>query len=87
MNGKYRGGVCWRIYLRNAKLYSFSIPEPDPDGVIARYNANARWCELIKHKSDNWDRLSTEPAIGLPPHCGPGPEKGQEKPGEVVPEF
>jgi len=78
----HRGGLCIKFYLKNAKLYSFSVTEPDPDGAKARYWANMRWCGIVKHKSDNWDRLSTEPAIGLPPHGGPGPEKGQEKPGE-----
>jgi len=87
MNEKHQGGVCWRIYVQNAKLYSFSIPEPDPDGVISRHWANARWCESIKHKSDNWGRLSTEPAIGLPPHGGPGPRRGEEKPGETIPQI
>jgi len=79
---EHRGGLCARFYLKNAKLYSFGFAEPDPDGTLRRYQANMRWFEIIKHKSDNWDRLSTEPAIGLPPHSGPGPEKGQEKPGQ-----
>ena len=87
MNDKYRGGVCWRIHVQNAKLYSFAIPEPDPNGAVARHMANFRWCECIKHKSDNWGRLSTEPATGVPPHGGPGPERGQEKPGEQIPTF
>jgi len=78
----YRGGILVKFYLKNAKLYSYTFTLPDPDGKLEKDRVNSRWCELIKHKSDNWDRLSTEPAIGLPPHGGPGPEKGQEKPGE-----
>ena len=84
MSTEHRGGLCFRFYLKNAKLYSFTIVEPDDEGRLAQYWANARWCEIIKHKSDNWDRLSNESAMGLPPHGGPGPEKGQEKPGEMV---
>ncbi|MDP7163203.1 MAG: hypothetical protein QF792_06905, partial [Phycisphaerae bacterium] len=80
----HRGGLCIRFYLKNAKFYSFTVTEPDPDGEKAQYWANCRWCEVIKHKSDSWDRLSTEPAGGLSPHGGPGPERGQEKPGEMV---
>jgi len=78
----YRGGVLVKFYLKNAKLYSYTFTLPDPDGQLERDKANARWLELIKHRSDNWDRPSNEPAIGLPPHSGPGPEKGQEKPGQ-----
>lgn len=87
MNEAYKGGVCWKIYLQNAKLYSYTIPEPDPIGNISRRWANARWREIIKHRSDNWGRMSTEPAIGLPPPSGPGPEKGQEKPGRMELDF
>jgi len=83
----HRGGVLARFYLKNAKLYSYTFTLPDPDGKLAVDKANTRWCGIIKHKSDSWDRLSTEPAIGLPPHSGPGPEKGQEKPGEIVLDF
>ncbi len=84
LSTQHRGGLCFKFYLKNAKLYSFTIVEPDDEGKLAEYWANARWCEIIKHKSDNWDRSSTESAIGLPPHGGPGPERGQEKPGEMV---
>ncbi|MDP7162998.1 MAG: hypothetical protein QF792_05835, partial [Phycisphaerae bacterium] len=84
LSNDHRGGILMRFYLRSAKLYSYTVIEPDPEGNCAAYWASARWCEIIKHKSDNWDRLSTEPAGGLPPHGGPGPERGQEKPGEMV---
>ena len=84
MTKEHRGGLCFKFYLKNAKLYSFTVIEPDDERKLAQYWANARWCEVIKHKSDNWDRLSTEMAKGLPPHGGPGPERGQEKPGEMV---
>lgn len=83
----YRGGVMTKFYLKNAKLYSYTFTLPDPDGKLALDNANGRWCGIIKHKSDNWDRTSTESAGGLPSHSGPGPEKGQEKPGEIVLDF
>jgi len=83
----HRGGVLARFYLKNAKLYSYTFTLPDPDGKLAQHWTNARWSNIIKHKSDNWDRLSTEPAGGLPPHSGPGPEKGQEKPGQIVLDF
>jgi len=81
------GGLCLKLYLKNARLYSYTIEKSDPEGKVAQFYANARWCELIKHRSDNRGRLSTEPAIGLPPHSGPGPEKGQEKPGEMILDF
>ena len=66
LNAAHRGGLSLRFHLRNAKLYSYSLMEPDPDGTIARYWANARWNEAILHRSDNWDQRSHEPAGGLP---------------------
>ncbi|HJN17857.1 MAG TPA: hypothetical protein QGH10_20320, partial [Armatimonadota bacterium] len=80
--GEYRGGVLVKFYIKKAKLYSYTFTLPDPDGQLERDQLNARWVDAIKHRSDNWDRLSTEPADGLPPHAGPGPEKGDEKPGQ-----
>ena len=62
---RYRGGLCLKFYLKNAKLYSYSLMEPDPDGSIQRYWANARWNEAILHRSGNWDRNSNEPASGV----------------------
>ena len=62
----HRGGLCLKFYLKNTKLYSYSLMEPDPDGTIKRYWDNARWNEAITHRSGNWDRDSNEPAIGLP---------------------
>jgi len=80
---KYRGGLCLKFYLKNAKLYSYSLVAPDPDGKLERDRINARWCEVIKHRSDNWGRTSNEPAGGLPQppgtqhasgtHFGPNP--------------
>jgi hypothetical protein len=67
---KYRGGLCLKFYLRNAKLYSYSLMGPDPDGTIQRYWDNARWNESIMHRSDNWGRSSNEPAGGMPPPPG-----------------
>jgi hypothetical protein len=84
---KHLGGLCLKIYLKNAKLYSYTTYKSDPGSKLAQLWTNSRWSNIIKHKSDNWDRLSTEPARGLPPHSGPGPEKGQEKPGEMVLDF
>jgi hypothetical protein len=81
---EYRGGVLTKFYITNAKMYSYTFTLPDPDGQLERYRLNAHWCEYIKHRSDNWGRNSNEPAIGLPPHGGPGPERGQGKPGEMV---
>ena len=72
---KHIGGLCLKLHVENAKVYSYATRKFDPDGSIARYWANARWCEAIKHRSGNWDRLSTEPASGPPPHAGPGPKK------------
>jgi len=71
LNDQYRGGVCARIYLRNAKLYSYTMVEPDPEGRIAEKRANVRWLEIIKHRSDNWGRSSTESAVGLRAQPGP----------------
>jgi len=62
----HRGGLSIKFYLKNAKLYSYTIAEPDPTGRIARYWANARWNEAIMHRSDNWGSASNEPAGGLP---------------------
>ena len=67
---EHLGGLCIKFYLKNAKLYSYSFMQPDPDGEIATDWANARWLETIKHRSDNWDRLSTEPAAGVPARPG-----------------
>lgn len=67
---KYRGGLLAKFYLKNAKFYSYTVAEPDPDGSIGRYWANFRWCEHIKHRSDNWDGKSHEPAKGVPPYRG-----------------
>ena len=66
LNEAYRGGLCLKFYLRNAKLYSYSLMEPDPDGAIKRFWDNARWNEAIMHRSGNWGRKSNEPAIGVP---------------------
>ncbi|MAE64714.1 MAG: hypothetical protein CMJ18_10650 [Phycisphaeraceae bacterium] len=62
----YRGGLCLRIYLRNAKLYSYSLMEPDPDGAIRRYWEDSRWNETILHRSGNWDGDTNAPAGGVP---------------------
>lgn len=62
-----RGGVLARIYLKNAKLYSCTFTQPDPDGTVRRYWANARWNENIFHRSDQWGRDSNMPAGGVPP--------------------
>ena len=66
------GGLLTKFYQKNAKLYSYTFTLPDPDGQLERDRVNARWCEHIKHRSDNWDRNSNEPATGLPPYTGPG---------------
>ena len=66
LNEKYRGGLSLKFYLKNAKLYSYSLMEPDPDGTIKRYWDSARWNEAILHRSDNWSGTSNEPAGGLP---------------------
>jgi hypothetical protein len=65
------GGLMARFYLRNAKLYSFTVVEPDAEGDLARYWANERWCEHIKHRSGNWDGKSNEPAGGIQPYHEP----------------
>ena len=63
----YRGGLLVKFYLTNAKLYSYTFTLPDPDGQLERGRLNARWCEMIKHRSDQWDRASNEPAAGVSP--------------------
>jgi len=65
-----RGGLLIRFHVKNAKLYSFSLVLDDPDGTSNRHQQNARWAEFIKHKSDDWGRLSNEPAGGVPPATG-----------------
>ncbi|HJN15086.1 MAG TPA: hypothetical protein QGH10_06340 [Armatimonadota bacterium] len=62
----HRGGLCLKLYLKNAKLYSYTLVERDPDGAIGRYWDNAHWNEAIMHRSDNWGRASNEPAGGAP---------------------
>jgi hypothetical protein len=69
-NQEFRGGVLYRFYLENAKVYSFSLAFPDPTGEHERWLANARWLETIKHKSDGFSGRGTEPAGGLPPYTG-----------------
>ena len=66
LNETHRGGLCLKFYLKNAKFYSYSLMEPDPDGAIQRYWDNAKWNEAILHRSGNWDRNSNAPAGGLP---------------------
>ncbi len=73
LNEKYLGGIFIRFFIKNAKLYSFSWEQPDPDGSAARFWANRRWTEMIKHRSDQWGRRSNEPAPGLPPYRDPEP--------------
>ena len=63
----YRGGICLKLYLRQAKLYSYTFTRPDPDRNLRRSQENARWLDVIKHRSDQWGRSSTEPASGIPP--------------------
>ena len=62
------GGICLKLYLKQAKLYSYTFTLPDPDGSLSRNKANARWLDLIRHRSDQWGVRSTEPATGLSPH-------------------
>ena len=62
------GGVCLKLYLTRAKLYSYTYTLPDPDGNLARRQANARWLDVITHRSGHWGRDSNEPAKGVPPH-------------------
>jgi hypothetical protein len=62
------GGLLVKFYLKNAKLYSYTFTLLDPNGQLELDRINARWCETIKHRSDNWDQNSTEPAIGVAPY-------------------
>ena len=63
----YQGGILAKFYLKNAKLYSYTFTLPDPDGQLERDRQNARWSDLILHRSDVPGRASTEPADGRPP--------------------
>ena len=68
LQSDYLGGVMVRFHLRNAKLYSYTFTVPDPTGELEMERQNGRWCDLIRHRSDNWDRASNEPPdTGLPP--------------------
>lgn len=67
VEGDYRGGVMARIYVKNAKLYSCTLAQPDPDGTIRRYWANYQWNINIFHQRDQWDRDNNRPAGGVPP--------------------
>ncbi|MAE64721.1 MAG: hypothetical protein CMJ18_10685 [Phycisphaeraceae bacterium] len=66
LNAAHLGGLCLKFHLVDAKLYSYSFLDPDPDGATRRYWQNARWNEAIMHRSDDWSRDSNEPARGLP---------------------
>ena len=57
----YLGGVLVRFHLRNAKLYSYTFTLPDPTGQLELERQNARWCDHIRHRSDNWDRATNAP--------------------------
>jgi hypothetical protein len=76
LNESHRGGLCLKIYVRNAKLYSCSLMEPDPDGEIQGYWANARWNEAILHRSGQWGRRSNDPAGGIPQPPGTQNDSG-----------
>jgi hypothetical protein len=60
----YVGGVCLKFHVTNAKLFSYTLTLPDPDGQLERDRLNARWCDSIKHRSGNWDRSNTDLPIG-----------------------
>ncbi len=62
------GGVCLKLYVTRAKVYSWTYTLPDPDGALVRQKANRRWLRVIRHQSDQWGLKSTEPATGVPPH-------------------
>ncbi len=64
---EYLGGVCLKLYLKEAKLYSYTFTRPDPDGNLRRRKENTRWLDAITHRSDQWGRQATEPASGVPP--------------------
>ena len=68
------GGLLVKFYLKTAKLYSYTFTLPDPHGQLENDRLNARWCEHIKHRSDNWNQKSNDPAIGSPPYTAPGTE-------------
>ena len=63
----YRAGVLAKFHVKNAKLYSYTFILPDPDGRLERDRRNARWSELITHRSDVPGRASTEAPDGPPP--------------------
>ena len=69
----HAGGLLAKFYVKNAKFYSYTFTLPDPHGQLENDRLNARWCEHIKHRSDNWGRNTNEPATGLPPYCQPAP--------------
>jgi hypothetical protein len=67
------GGLLVKFYLKNAKLYSYTFTLPDPNGQLEQDRVNARWCDSIKHRSNNWGQNSNEPAIGVAPYSKPEP--------------
>lgn len=64
LSHQHIGGVCLKFHVTRAKLYAYTLTLPDPDGQLERDRLNARWCESIKHRSDNWSRASTELPAG-----------------------
>jgi len=73
LNAKYLGGIFMRIFVKKAKLFSLIWEQPDPDGGAARYWANNRWSQIIKHTSDQWGSKTNAPTPGLPPYQMRGP--------------
>ena len=83
------GGVCLKLYVTQAKVYSYTYTLPDPVGLLARRKANQRWLSLIRHQSDQWGVQSTEPAAGVQPHPRPqaNPATGQGGFAQEIQEF
>ncbi|MAE64439.1 MAG: hypothetical protein CMJ18_09230 [Phycisphaeraceae bacterium] len=67
VEGDYRGGVMARFHMKNAKLYSCTLSNPDPDGGLRRYWGNLDWNRNLFHRRDQWDGASHMLAPGLPP--------------------
>ena len=66
IEGDYRGGVMARIYMKNAKLYSCTLSNHDPDGALRRYWNNFDWNRNLFHRRDQWGEKSHLPAAGVP---------------------
>ena len=77
-----------KLYLTRAKLDPYTFTLTDPDGDLARRQADTRWLDAITHRSGKWGRDSNELAAAVPPHARhqSNPARGREDCGKWMQE-